>query len=186
MAVNTSVPSSTLSAPRLRPMPLCSTVLPVPYAFSKTGIGLGALTMGLVAVANDITCCMMIRAAAHVGCSTYEQLSEWAGGKKARVRAMTSWGEAWWAHCCEVHAVACTQRCSCRTPHRHAVVWEDGSPFQQRAKSIGTQAPADLRHPTLLPLRRCSRRCPSSCCCTARCAAAWRSSRTWHVSWCST
>ncbi|KAG2449180.1 hypothetical protein HYH02_005927 [Chlamydomonas schloesseri] len=67
-----------------------STVLPVPYAFSKTGIGLGALTMGLVAVANDITCCMMIRAAAHVGCSTYEQLSEWAGGKKARVFTQVS------------------------------------------------------------------------------------------------
>ncbi|KAG2436229.1 hypothetical protein HXX76_006540 [Chlamydomonas incerta] len=46
--------------------------------------------MGLVAVANDITCCMMIRAAAHVGCSTYEQLSEWAGGKKARVFTQVS------------------------------------------------------------------------------------------------
>lgn len=62
-----------------------STVLPVPYAFSQTGIAAGAVTMGLVAAANDATCCMMIRAAAHTGLTTYEQLSGWAGGPRARV-----------------------------------------------------------------------------------------------------
>ncbi|GLI61167.1 hypothetical protein VaNZ11_003454 [Volvox africanus] len=69
---------------------LGSTVLPVPYAFSKTGIAAGVLTMALVAAANDATCCMMIRAAAHTGLTTFEQLSEWAGGHKARVFTQVS------------------------------------------------------------------------------------------------
>ncbi|GFR48278.1 hypothetical protein Agub_g10053 [Astrephomene gubernaculifera] len=64
---------------------LGSTVLPVPYAFSKTGVAAGVITMVLVAAANDATCCMMIRAAAHTGLTTYEQLAEWAGGRRARL-----------------------------------------------------------------------------------------------------
>jgi amino acid permease len=40
---------------------LVSTILPVPYAFSKIGIMVGAMTMLLVAAVNDATCCMLIR-----------------------------------------------------------------------------------------------------------------------------
>ena len=40
---------------------LRSTILPVPYAFSKIGILVGSLTMLLVASVNDATCCMLIR-----------------------------------------------------------------------------------------------------------------------------
>ncbi|KXZ50238.1 hypothetical protein GPECTOR_17g876 [Gonium pectorale] len=74
---------------------LGSTVLPVPYAFSKTGVAAGAVTMGLVAAANDASCCMMIRAAAHTGLTTYEQLAQWAGGpgpagRRARVFTQVS------------------------------------------------------------------------------------------------
>ncbi|KAG2499638.1 hypothetical protein HYH03_002577 [Edaphochlamys debaryana] len=69
---------------------LGSTVLPVPYAFSKTGVAAGAVTMGLVAAANDATCCMMVRSAAHTGFTTYEQLAGWAGGPKARVFTQVS------------------------------------------------------------------------------------------------
>ncbi|GLC55693.1 hypothetical protein PLESTB_001015400 [Pleodorina starrii] len=69
---------------------LGSTVLPVPYAFSKTGIAAGALTMALVAAANDATCCMMIRAAAHTGLTTFEQLADWAGGRRARIFTQVS------------------------------------------------------------------------------------------------
>ncbi|MEW5318684.1 MAG: hypothetical protein WDW38_009886 [Sanguina aurantia] len=59
---------------------LGSTILPVPYAFSKVGVSVGCLTMAVVAAANDATCSMMIRAAAFTGLDTYEALAEWAGG----------------------------------------------------------------------------------------------------------
>ncbi len=65
--------------------PCCSTILPVPYAFSKIGILVGTLTMLLVASVNDATCCMLIRASAATGRYTYEELAEWAGGKRAKV-----------------------------------------------------------------------------------------------------
>ncbi|PNH06957.1 Sodium-coupled neutral amino acid transporter 2 [Tetrabaena socialis] len=46
--------------------------------------------MLMVAAANDATCCMMVRAAAHTGLTTYEQLSEWAGGRRAKVFTQVS------------------------------------------------------------------------------------------------
>eukprot|EP00201_Polytomella_parva_P012349 CAMPEP_0175072368 /NCGR_PEP_ID=MMETSP0052_2-20121109/19864_1 /TAXON_ID=51329 ORGANISM="Polytomella parva, Strain SAG 63-3" /NCGR_SAMPLE_ID=MMETSP0052_2 /ASSEMBLY_ACC=CAM_ASM_000194 /LENGTH=605 /DNA_ID=CAMNT_0016339851 /DNA_START=124 /DNA_END=1943 /DNA_ORIENTATION=- len=64
---------------------LGSTVLPVPYAFSNCGIMTGVLTMLLVAFANDCTCCMLIRAAAYTGRSSYEQLALWSGGRRAKI-----------------------------------------------------------------------------------------------------
>jgi hypothetical protein len=38
----------------------CSTVLPVPYAFSKLGILPGVMTMAVVAFVNDCTCCFLV------------------------------------------------------------------------------------------------------------------------------
>lgn len=125
---------------------LCSTILPVPYAFSRLGVLPGVSVMLVVAFVNDRTCCMLvrkdhepcankalmwqtltavcmqlctvhesythmtclaqvfdlfwqltamamcvlcqylqIRASAATGLYSFEQLAEWAGGKRARV-----------------------------------------------------------------------------------------------------
>eukprot|EP00879_Flechtneria_rotunda_P030662 GHRR01033328.1.p1 GENE.GHRR01033328.1~~GHRR01033328.1.p1 ORF type:complete len:419 (+),score=127.36 GHRR01033328.1:532-1788(+) len=64
---------------------LGSSVLPIPFAISKTGVLVGCLTMLLVAWANDATSCMLIRAAAATSKPTYEALAEWAGGKPLKV-----------------------------------------------------------------------------------------------------
>eukprot|EP00882_Tetradesmus_deserticola_P022019 GHRQ01023895.1.p2 GENE.GHRQ01023895.1~~GHRQ01023895.1.p2 ORF type:complete len:118 (+),score=49.74 GHRQ01023895.1:1123-1476(+) len=64
---------------------LGSSILPIPFAISKTGVLVGVLTMLLVAWANDATSCMLIRAAAATGKPTYEALAEWAGGRPWRV-----------------------------------------------------------------------------------------------------
>uniref|UniRef100_A0A7S0S1I6 Amino acid transporter transmembrane domain-containing protein n=1 Tax=Chlamydomonas leiostraca TaxID=1034604 RepID=A0A7S0S1I6_9CHLO len=69
---------------------LGSTILPVPYAFSKLGIAPGAATMAIVAFANDRTCCMLVRASAATGRCGYEALAEWAGGRRARVLTQVS------------------------------------------------------------------------------------------------
>lgn len=50
---------------------LGSTVLPVPFAISKTGIAVGVITMTVVAYANDLTSCMLIEAAAATGALYY-------------------------------------------------------------------------------------------------------------------
>lgn len=63
----------------------CSSILPIPFAISKTGVLVGVLTMLLVAWANDATSCMLIRAAAATGKPTYEALAEWAGGRPWKV-----------------------------------------------------------------------------------------------------
>eukprot|EP00195_Chlamydomonas_chlamydogama_P010179 CAMPEP_0202911386 /NCGR_PEP_ID=MMETSP1392-20130828/54859_1 /ASSEMBLY_ACC=CAM_ASM_000868 /TAXON_ID=225041 /ORGANISM="Chlamydomonas chlamydogama, Strain SAG 11-48b" /LENGTH=145 /DNA_ID=CAMNT_0049601869 /DNA_START=25 /DNA_END=459 /DNA_ORIENTATION=+ len=69
---------------------LGSTILPVPYAFSKMGVIAGVTTMMLVAFVNASTCCMLIRAAAATGRYTYEELAYWAGGRKAKVLTQVS------------------------------------------------------------------------------------------------
>jgi amino acid permease len=69
----------------------CSSILPIPFAISKTGVLVGCLTMLLVAWANDATSCMLIRAAGATGKITYEALAEWAGGKAWKVRSQAAW-----------------------------------------------------------------------------------------------
>ncbi|KAI8464659.1 MAG: transmembrane amino acid transporter protein-domain-containing protein [Monoraphidium minutum] len=64
---------------------LGSSVLPLPFAISKTGILLGCTTMVVVAWTNVATSCMLIRASARTGRLTYEGLAEWAGGRSWRV-----------------------------------------------------------------------------------------------------
>jgi amino acid permease len=66
---------------------LGSSVLPLPYSISKTGVLAGLLTMLVVAWCNAATSDMLIRAAARTGHTTYEGLAEWAGG--ASWRAVT-------------------------------------------------------------------------------------------------
>ncbi|RMZ56478.1 hypothetical protein APUTEX25_001325 [Auxenochlorella protothecoides] len=69
---------------------LGSSVLPVPYAFSRTGVLLGLLTALAVSLANSLTGTLLVRAAGACGTSSYEALAETLGGP--RWRAFTqSW-----------------------------------------------------------------------------------------------
>jgi amino acid permease len=61
---------------------LGSTVFPIPFAVSRTGLLSAALTMAAVAWANDQTSSWLIQAAAATGHSSYEALALWAGGRK--------------------------------------------------------------------------------------------------------
>lgn len=60
-------------------------VLPMPYAMSKTGVLVGMLTMVLVALCNDYTTCLTISAAYTTGLDSFEALAYWAGGKHWKV-----------------------------------------------------------------------------------------------------
>ena len=64
-----------------------SSVLPMPYALSKTGVLVGMLTMVLVALCNDYTTCLTISAAYTTGLDSFEALAYWAGGKRWKVRS---------------------------------------------------------------------------------------------------
>ncbi|KAJ9521884.1 hypothetical protein QJQ45_024748 [Haematococcus lacustris] len=69
---------------------LRSTILPVPFAFSKLGVIPGCATMAVVAFVNDRTCLMLIRASNLTGRFGFEELAAWAGGRKARVLTQVS------------------------------------------------------------------------------------------------
>jgi hypothetical protein len=60
-------------------------VLPMPYAMSKTGVLVGMLTMLLVALCNDYTTCLTISAAYTTGLDSFEALAHWAGGPHWKV-----------------------------------------------------------------------------------------------------
>jgi len=63
-----------------------SSVLPMPYALSKTGVLVGMIIMLLVAVCNDYTTCLTISAAYTTGLDSFEALANWAGGPHWKVR----------------------------------------------------------------------------------------------------
>jgi hypothetical protein len=72
--------------PRDVPQTSAPFVTPALYAFSPcVPPAPSRCAAGIVAAANDATCCMLVRAAAHTGLTTYEQLAEWAGGRRAKV-----------------------------------------------------------------------------------------------------
>lgn len=79
---------------------LGSSVLPIPFALSKTGVLLGCSTMALVAFCNDLTSCLLIRAAAVTGKDTYEGLAEWAGGTGWKVLTQASLVLLLWGTLC--------------------------------------------------------------------------------------
>lgn len=79
---------------------LGSSILPIPFAISKTGVLVGCLTMLVVAWANDATSCMLIRAAGATGKPTYEALAEWAGGKAWKVFTQVSLVLLLWGTMC--------------------------------------------------------------------------------------
>ncbi|KAK9866264.1 hypothetical protein WJX84_005087 [Apatococcus fuscideae] len=69
---------------------LGSSVLPIPFAFSKMGVLVGVLTMGIVASANCLTSTLLLRAALKTGHSSYEGIAEAAGGSTWKVITQTS------------------------------------------------------------------------------------------------
>lgn len=114
---------------------LGSSVLPMPFALSKTGVLVGFLTMLVVAAANDATSCMLIRAAAATGCATYEELAHAAGGAplKARLAAHQPTDHPCGAPCGAAHQRAARPRrvphpLLCRSSHRSACCCCCGAP----------------------------------------------------------
>lgn len=60
-------------------------MLPVPYAFSKTGVLLGVLVMLVVAGSNCLTSLLLLRAAGKTGRNSYEGVALAVGGQKWKV-----------------------------------------------------------------------------------------------------
>lgn len=63
----------------------CSSVLPVPFAISRTGVLMGLVTMLVVAFSNALTSILLLRAAGRTGHDTYEGVAEAAGGGLLKV-----------------------------------------------------------------------------------------------------
>lgn len=59
----------------------CSSVLPIPYAFSRLGVLYGLLTQLVVAICNATASVLLLDAASEVGHSSYEGVAEAIGGK---------------------------------------------------------------------------------------------------------
>lgn len=62
-------------------------MLPLPFAFSRTGILLGLMTMVVVGFCNAHTCVLLLRAAGSTGHDSYEGVAEAIGGKAWKVYA---------------------------------------------------------------------------------------------------
>ena len=65
----------------------CSSLLPVPYAFSKTGVLLGILVMLVVAGSNCMTSLLLLKAAGKTGHDSYEGVALAIGGQKWKVQS---------------------------------------------------------------------------------------------------
>ena len=64
---------------------LGSSVLPVPFAFSRTGVFVGLATSLVVAYANAVGCSLLLRAARKTGHGTFEGVAQAAGGPLLKV-----------------------------------------------------------------------------------------------------
>mmetsp|Transcript_4826 Transcript_4826/g.13876 ORF Transcript_4826/g.13876 Transcript_4826/m.13876 type:complete len:470 (+) Transcript_4826:249-1658(+) len=69
---------------------LGSSLLPLPYAFAKSGVLLGVVTMLVVAVCNTATCYWLLRASHATGHDSYEGVAEAIGGKRWKVATQVS------------------------------------------------------------------------------------------------
>ena len=65
--------------------PRCSSVLPVPYAFSRLGVLCGLLTQAVVAGCNALASVLLLKTASKVGRSSYEGTAEAVGGQSWKV-----------------------------------------------------------------------------------------------------
>lgn len=64
----------------------CSSVLPLPFAFSRAGVVLGIATMLVVGFCNAHTCALLLKAAGTTGHDSYEGVAEAIGGKPWKAR----------------------------------------------------------------------------------------------------
>lgn len=64
---------------------LGSSVLPVPFAFSRTGVLVGLATSLVVAYANAVGCSLLLRASQLTGHGTFEGVAQAAGGPVLKV-----------------------------------------------------------------------------------------------------
>lgn len=78
-------------------------MLPVPYAFSKTGVLLGVLVMIVVAGSNCLTSLLLLKAAGKTGCNSYEGVALAVGGQTWKVRATANAS----VYCALHHALIC-------------------------------------------------------------------------------
>ncbi|KAK9906824.1 hypothetical protein WJX75_008674 [Coccomyxa subellipsoidea] len=69
---------------------LGSSVLPVPFAFSRMGLLLGVLTMAVVAYSNSLTSVLLLRAAGLTGHDSYEGVAQAVGGRAWKVVTQVS------------------------------------------------------------------------------------------------
>ncbi|CAL8462502.1 g2035 [Coccomyxa elongata] len=69
---------------------LGSSVLPVPFAFSRMGVLLGVLTMAAVAYSNSLTSVLLLRAAGLTGHDSYEGVAQAVGGRVWKVVTQVS------------------------------------------------------------------------------------------------
>ena len=67
-----------------------SALTPLPCAFSLSGLALGTLILLLIGIANDYTTVIMVRAAAELGVSGYEEIVERASGPRSLVWCQVS------------------------------------------------------------------------------------------------
>ena len=63
-----------------------SSILPVPFAFARTGVLLGLCTMLVVGLCNTYTSTLMLRAAALTGHDSYEGVAYAVGGRAWKAR----------------------------------------------------------------------------------------------------
>lgn len=68
-----------------RPVPCCSSLLPLPYAFSKTGIVVGLFLMTVSALTNAFTARLVLEAGHATGRKSYEGVAEAVGGRRWKV-----------------------------------------------------------------------------------------------------
>lgn len=71
---------------------LGSSVLPVPFAFSRTGVLLGLAVSALVGFSNALTGTLLLRSAGHLGEHTFEALAGKAAGPAWKVGL---WVQEW-------------------------------------------------------------------------------------------
>lgn len=103
---------------------LGSSVLPVPYAYSRSSVAAGLLVAFVVAAFNSYTGTLLLRAAAHLQEVSYEGVAEAVGGRAWKVTAQVALVVLLWGTLCGDFALlADTGRISLEVLLPHAPAW---------------------------------------------------------------
>lgn len=73
-------PPSKLNTGQNLAVPFCSSVLSIPYAWSRLGVLCGLLTQIVVAICNATASVLLLKTASKVERTTYEDVAEAVGG----------------------------------------------------------------------------------------------------------